>query len=215
MGLRLPELGEHLRPAPRWGLGVNHELPRPGTFGVPGVAEMPRKPLGPTPVFGFDLTRSGAATSDVASPILDILSSVSSPGFSPPPGAGFALLELVEGGVGVKAKLDTIATVVDAVLNGKELAGEIAKAEAAGQSPKEAIACETIKALTRGILGSTFEGAISAGVPIYLAAAKLDRRIYASLPVVLPLLPFAYKGAEGTASLMGVVAGKVCRTVIH
>lgn len=216
MSLRLPALGEHLRPSPTWGLGLNLELPRAGTFGVAGIAEMPPKSSGPTPIFGFDLIRSTAPQSDVLRPIVaEALSSASTSRLTPPSGAGIALLELAKDGVGIKAKLDIIATVVDAVLSGKELASDIAKAEAAGQSRQEAVACETIKALTKGILGSTFEGAISAGIPVYLAAARLDPRIFATLPVVLPLLPYAYKGAEGTATFIGSIAGKACHISIR
>lgn len=218
MSLRMPVLGEHMREPQAISLGVNLKLPGVNVekYGIPGVINDHRQTLRPTPVFGFDFSSTSNSANLTTSSLLSVLSSAeTSTSLSIPSSAAIECLDLLEGSASYKSKLNTISTVVDAALSGKALADDIRIAIESGQSKKEAIACQTIKAITKGILGDSFTGAITAGIPIYLAAARIDPRIQLTLPFVLPLIPLAYKGADTSALLLGRVAESACRASFH
>lgn len=108
-----------------------------------------------------------------------------------------------------------IGTVASAAIAGHKLAENITRAENAGQTPAEAIGCQTARTVTQELTGKLSKGAIVAGIPTYLTAAVASPGLAATLPVVLPLIPIAYQGAEQLAEAVGNLTEEACHNAFE
>lgn len=174
--------------------------PMPNTnFSLTGVAQ-----LGPTPVFGFNFAPPQPLASSVSSVALP-LSDYNPSGFGVVPATATAFLK-DQLPPGVK----TVAVVAKAAMTGHNLANNIQRAEDAGQSIAEAAVCQTVNTLAEEVSGKVMKGFIVGGIPPYLAAATTNPALAATVPVVLPLIPDAYRGAQVVAHGVGTVAENGC-----
>jgi hypothetical protein len=101
-------------------------------------------------------------------------------------------------------------TVISAAMAGKKLADNIQQALNAGQPANEAYVCQTVRTVTEELAGKTFKGAIISGIPPYLAAAAANPPLAATIPVIVPLIPQAYQGAQAAANVTGRVVEAAC-----
>lgn len=108
-----------------------------------------------------------------------------------------------------------IGTVASAAIAGHRLAANITRAENEGQTPAEAIGCQTARTITQELTGKLSKGAIVAGIPTYLSAAVASPPLAATLPVVLPLIPIAYQGAEQLAQAVGNLTEEACHNAFE
>lgn len=103
-----------------------------------------------------------------------------------------------------------LGVAVNAGIAGKKLADNIQKALDEGQSPAEAYTCQTVKTVTEEVSAKAIKGAIVRGIPPYLSAATTSPALAITVPVVLPLIPEAYQGAQTFATGLGNSAETLC-----
>ncbi len=93
---------------------------------------------------------------------------------------------------------------------GKTISDTITANQEAGQSDTEAYVCGVLKVMSKEVPEKVVKGLIVGGVPAYLVASVGSPPLAATLPVVLPLIPMAYKGAEVMAQKLSSYADDVC-----
>lgn len=203
-----------------YSLGGNYTFPSSSfTSPISGTPYLPS-----TPAFGFSFA---AAPPPVATPIFHFNLASSLPPSLPPAPLIVAHLPLSSDpkppGIGLvtgtaKAFLKdelppvtkTVGVIASAAIAAKKINDGANKALDQGQPTGEAYTCQTAKVLAEELSGKWMKGAIVGGIPPYLAAATTSLPIAATVPVVLPLIPQAYQGAQATAQRVGEAAEATC-----
>lgn len=108
-----------------------------------------------------------------------------------------------------------IGMLFSAATAGKKLKNRIQDSLDQGISPAEAYTCQTAKTITEELSGKLIKGAIVGGIPTYLAAAVASPPIAATLPIVLPLIPIAYQGADATSKVTGNTTEQACHSAFE
>jgi hypothetical protein len=103
-----------------------------------------------------------------------------------------------------------IGVAVSAGIAANKLAHNIQTALDGGQSPAEAYICQTSKTITEELSGKVLKGAIVGGIPPYFAAAASSPPLAATIPVIVPLIPQAYQGAQTTSKIVGEATEAIC-----
>ncbi len=106
--------------------------------------------------------------------------------------------------------VEILDIVTDAGAIGKKLNENIDKAKQNGKSDAEAYVCETTKILTTELSGQAMKGAITGGIPPYVASVVTNPELLPTVPTVTKLLPKAYQGADTTAKVIGNSVGIAC-----
>lgn len=99
---------------------------------------------------------------------------------------------------------------ISAATAGKKLSERIQDSSDNGMPAAEAYTCETARTLAEELTGKLIKGSIVGGIPPYLAAAATNPALALSVPLVLPAIPDAYKGAQIAAEIVGNTANHAC-----
>lgn len=176
-------------------LGMNLNLPQP-SFSLPTLPVLPN---------------NGSLPQASSENILNV--SIKPPGVGLLTGTTKGLLKEIDLSPSpeVNALLKMGGVVVSAAQAGKRLATNIDKALDAGQPRAEAYICESARTLTEEVTGKLLKGAIVGGIPPYLAASIGSPPLAATIPVILPLIPQAYSGAQ----IAGQISGNAANTACH
>jgi hypothetical protein len=117
--------------------------------------------------------------------------------------------------VAIPVALKNLGLVASAAHAGKNLSNNIQVALEQGQPPTEAYACQTAKILAEELTGKALKGLVVGGIPPYLTAAAASPPLALSVPVVLPMIPSAYQGAQTAAIIAGNAAEIACHQGFH
>lgn len=101
-------------------------------------------------------------------------------------------------------------TVVSAGITASKLVENIDKALDEGESTEEAYTCQIVKTVVEEVSGKIMKGSIVNGIPPYLAAAVASPPVALTVPIVVPLIPQAYQGAQTAATVLGGTAENIC-----
>jgi hypothetical protein len=152
-----------------------------------------------SPDFGLQIPSSVASSPS----IFDV--QIKEPGFGLVMRTATALIDLPK-------EVKQIGLISSAAIAGKKLSENIDKSLDSGQPVEEAYACQTVRTLSEELSGKSMKGLITGGIVPYLTAATTNPLLAATVPVVLPLIPTAYQGAQVAASVVGNVAEQACHS---
>lgn len=112
-------------------------------------------------------------------------------------------------------QMKTVGVVASAAMAGHKLANNIQLAEDAGVPKTQAIVCQTVGTLSEELTGKVLKGAVVGGLPPYFAAAATNPALALTVPVVVPLVPSAYQGAQMVAHAVGNAATSGCNNAFE
>lgn len=155
----------------------------------------------PTPTF----------TTQVAMQAMPVL-----PDLSKPPGLGLlkgtavAFIKAEDPSFKIPASIKVAGTAFSAYSAAKKLTENAERAIDQGQTPAEAYTCQSVAVLTEEVTSKALKGLVVNGIPAYMTAAVASPPLALTIPVVLPLIPPAYQGAQAIGAVAGYAAEVGC-----